>query len=232
MKSTQIRSNVFTVLRCTLMFAVLHFSFKAGTTSAARLKSKSKPAKKISVTTLNNLPVISLNTGTEQLCTGVLVTSTSVMTSKDCLKVLKRNLRKGHVVAVLGEERNKVSELISNPTLDVGLVKVRKKFKRAKPTKLYSISRMAFGKDFLASGFAKKADQEIGYLHATYIEANSAIARTVQCFSDAGTPALVRSPTAVVGIPTYGFGECFFDSEANFKVVGSKDVRGLLNRYN
>jgi len=200
-------------------------------TFAARRETKLKGPHRISVSTLKSLPVVSITSGAEQLCSGVLVTSKSIITSKQCLSSFKHKRRKRGLIVKVGAEQRRVFQIISNKQLNLGIIRLNRAFQKTKPTTLYSVSRMAFGRDFVVAGFSKAADGEIGYLNAIYTGSKFLTRpRAVSCFGNSGMPALVRRPTAVVGIATYGFGECFFDSEVTFENVGSPEVLKFVRK--
>jgi hypothetical protein len=222
------RSRPIALVRSILGMALLTVSFTEQVTSAEKVAVNKPPKEKVSISTLGNLPAISILYGTEKLCVGILVSSNKVLTSKGCLKQIKRKKKKALLKAQFGNQSSKLSKLFSTGKLKVGVIKLKQKLTKASPTKLYSISRIGFGKDFLVAGFAKKLDDEIGYLTATYADENSGATHSIACFGNSGMPALVRRPTAVVGMATYGFGNCFFDSEVTFQNVGSKAVLSLI----
>jgi len=232
MRSNLIYSKLTSTVRCALSLLIFFTSFQTELTSAAKLDRKAKPKREVSVSLLQNLPVVSITKGTEQLCTGVLVSPKSILTSKLCIKSLKKRRRKGGFTARIGSENSKIWQVVSSQKLNVGIVKLKNAFKRTKPTKLFTASRMAFGKDFVVAGLGKELAGEIGYLNATYLGSKLLeVPRIVSCFGEGGMPALVRRPTAVVGVATYGFGECFFDSEVTFENVGSAQVQKLVKSY-
>lgn len=186
-------------------------------------------------------PVVYLESN-DSLCTGVLISSTHVLTAKHCIRGYEKLIKNGRFIVAAGQIARKTKSSVTHSKYDIGIIKLRSKVKGITPAKIYPNSHISIGQAILSEGYGETEYGTAGYLKAAYLyvsrvrsdrshfSASDPIYGSTPCFGDSGGPGLVsyKGKLTVLGIISSGYAGCPYGSPTIFVNVGFSKVRKFI----